>query len=200
MLAQLYLDPGQHVRGSGDDFENYFYLLSHKPVWRPRNCFGRVFSGSEATALGGDGPQRCHMMLKVFAMGDSNSVDVAQATHVGLLQKAGCMSDKDALRYGQPLPRGHVLEGVYVDDHLVVGIVPKHLCHVRSGPDVDLIDASCAAYKAAKAPVSSSKTFDCKTDFVAWGTEEKVRWALLALLVNGGDLSAHSVCTFVPRG
>ena len=161
------------MRGSGDDLENCFYLLSHKPVWRPRNCFGRVFSGSDATALRGDAAQRYHMMLKVVAMGELNSVDVAQATHVGLLKKAGCMSNKDALRYGNPLPRGHVLKGVYVDDHLVVGIVPKHLCHVRIGPDVDLIDAPRAAYKAAKAPVSSSKTFDCKTDFVAWGTEVK---------------------------
>ena len=60
-----------------------------------------------------------------------------------------------------------------MDDHLVVGIVPKHLCHVRSGPDVDLIDASRAACKAAKAPVSSSKTFACKVNFVALGIEVK---------------------------
>ena len=45
MLAQLYLDPGQQIRGSGDDLENYFYLLSHKPAWRPRNCFGHVLFG-----------------------------------------------------------------------------------------------------------------------------------------------------------
>ena len=89
MLSQLYLEPNQHVRGSGDDLENYFYLPSHEPVWRPRNCFGRVFSGADAVALGRDGAQRYHMMLKVVAMGDLNSVDVAQATHVGLLQKAG---------------------------------------------------------------------------------------------------------------
>ena len=42
----------QHIRGSGDDLSNYFYLLENSENWRPRCAFGRLVTGAEASCLG----------------------------------------------------------------------------------------------------------------------------------------------------
>ena len=67
------------------------------------------------------------MRLNTLAMGDLSSVDI------------GCLSDKHVLRFGRPVPRSDVLEGVYVDDHLVIGIVPKEKVTDTTGPDADIV-------------------------------------------------------------
>ena len=170
-LTQIRLEANEHVRGSGDDLSNYFYLLSHQPNWRSRSAFGRVFAGAEAAALGGDPGARYHLCLNIVAMGDLNSVDVAQATHEGVLTASGCLAAAEKLEYGNPVPRSSVWEGVYVDDHLVVGIVPKHKVAEESGPDYDLILRSREGYKSWELPTSDKKSYTLQKKFVAWGTE-----------------------------
>ena len=56
---------------------NYFYNLASPPNWHHRNCFGRVFTGSEAVGVGGGASKRYHLCLKVIPMGDLNGVDIA---------------------------------------------------------------------------------------------------------------------------
>ena len=171
LLGQIRLEPHEDIRGSGDDVSNYFYLLRRHTSGRNRNAFGRVFTGAEAAELGGDKNRRYHMCLNTLAMGDLNSVDIAQTVHEQLLQKHGCLSDKHALRFGQPVPRSKVLEGVYVDDHVVIGIVPKEKVADITGPDADILTASRAGYAKAGWPLSSSKSFDFSKEFIVWGTE-----------------------------
>ena len=50
------------------------------------------------------------------------------------------------LRYGKPLPQTDALEGVYIDDHLVIGRVPLKELNSSTGTDRDLIDRSHEAY------------------------------------------------------
>ena len=173
LLSQIYLNPDEHLRCSGDDFSNYFYLLSHAPNWTHRNCFGRVFIGESAQALGGDPAMRYHLKLTVVGMGDLNSVDIAQATHLDILTSRGCMGADHSLVCGHPVPRSDVLEGVYVDDHLVLGRVRKHLVDCDTGPDMKVLRACREAYKAAIAPTSSEKSFTRLRTCVAWGTESR---------------------------
>ncbi len=61
-------------------------------------------------------------------MGGHNAVDVAQLTHEDLLKRAGAEAEEVFMRYGQPL-RGRVFQGVYVDGHIIMGVVPKHLAN-----------------------------------------------------------------------
>ena len=42
--------------------------------------------------------------LRVVAMGDRNGVAIAQATHEGLLEAAGCMVQGEVLRFGREVP------------------------------------------------------------------------------------------------
>ena len=58
-------------------------------------------------------------------MGGVNAVDVAQQVHQGALRKHGCMKSDNVLQYRFPLPTGDCIEGLYIDDHLVVGVVLK---------------------------------------------------------------------------
>ena len=102
----------------------------------------------------GDPTVRYHLCLNVLAMGDLNSVDVAQATHEAVLSASGCSAAVEKLEYGKPVPRSSVWEGVYVDDHLVVGIVPKHVVDDRSGRDFDLIQQSRSGYASWKLPIA----------------------------------------------
>ena len=81
LLTQIHLGPHEHIRGSGDDLSNYFYLLRHQDNWKRRNAFGRVFTGADGAELGGDPARRYHLCLNAVAMGDLNSVDIAQYTH-----------------------------------------------------------------------------------------------------------------------
>jgi hypothetical protein len=66
---------------------------------------------------------------------------------------------------------GKVNECVYIDDHLAIGIVPRHQLHNNSGVDYELIQKSRLDYLKKPLPVSSSKSVTNKCEFTAWGTE-----------------------------
>ncbi len=172
LLCKLVVHPDQAIRASIDDISCFFYCLRSPPQWVARTAFGRVFTGKEAERLGGSASRRYHLGLRVWAMGDSNAVDVAQATHESILRAAGCLRASEHLKYNGPFPAGKVLEGVYVDDHVVIGLCRKdQVQDPGAGEDTDRVTRSREAYAAAGLPVAPEKSADRKTHFVAWGTE-----------------------------
>ena len=172
LLTQIRLGPGEVLRGSGDDLSNYFYLLSNPPNWRHRCAIGRPFYGRELPGSGLASDERFFLGLKVWAMGDHNSVDVAQVTHEHILANAGGLRKGEQLVYGKPVGRGKTFEGVYIDDHLVVGVVPREVADdPGSNHDSVLLEASREAYAKLGLPCSKSKSFTRATRFTAWGTE-----------------------------
>ena len=117
MLCQLILEDHQSIRASGDDLSNYFYLIKHLDEWLPRNCFGRAIKGAKLSDLGLDPKVYYYPAFRVVCMGDTNGVDIAQATHEGVLQAAGCLQPDKTLIYGHQFPPSDTLEGLYIDDH-----------------------------------------------------------------------------------
>ncbi len=89
-----------------------------------RRAFGKKISRPDAAALGLDPGKAYRLVLKDLGMGSSNAPDITQLAHETLLQRAGCLGPDITLRYGSPLPAGGLLEGVYLDDHVVVAMVP----------------------------------------------------------------------------
>ena len=170
-FTQIYLSPSEGVRAGADDLSNFFYNIPHCANWQPRSSFGRVITGSEATELGGDCNCRYYMCLTVLPMGDLNSVDISQTIHERVLESKGCMAPEQAIRYGRPLPDSRVLEAVYVDDRVVLGIMPKSRLADPGGDDVDLLERGRSAYVDAGLPRALGKSFDNRTDVVAWGTQ-----------------------------
>ena len=119
--------------------------------------------------------------LCVVGMGDDNAVDFSHEVHVQLLKDFGLCHDATQLRYGKPLPKPGLLEGVYIDDHLVLLKASKAELRLPSGPDSDAIEASHAAYASVGLPRAPQKGFGfsrqsqndpCgEENFTAWGTE-----------------------------
>ena len=172
MLCHLRLQPWEDIRASGFDISNFFYNLKNPRCWRKRTAFGRVFSGNEALELGGDPEKRYHLALRVWGMGDLNSVDVAQCTHEGILESGGAFSRERQMVYGRPLPRQKVFQGIYIDDHLIFGVVPRSRVNdPEAADDTEVVAKTRSCYEGANLPISEKKCFTHKTDFTAWGTE-----------------------------
>ena len=125
LLTQLIVPKGFSVRGSGDDLSNYFYLLEHKPEWLHRNVVGHVVSGQGFEKFGFDPNEKYILSFKVIPMGDLNAVDIAQQTHLEILRDCGVMSPSEVIAYRSPLPASPCLEGLYIDDHITIQVVPN---------------------------------------------------------------------------
>ena len=171
MLKQLILEPNQSVRCSGDDLSNYFYLIKHLDSWLHRNCFGGPIKGDKLKGLGLDPKLKYLPAFRVVCMGDLNGVDIAQGTHEALLESAGCLQPHQKLVYGEVFPPSNTIEGLYIDDHLVLQIVNKKEVRNRGLEDDEkLIQASRDQYKKLGLPVSAKKAINKEYSFKAWGT------------------------------
>lgn len=172
MLCQIILEDSQSIRASGDDLSNYFYLIKHLDEWLPRNCFGHAIRGSKLGDLGLDPKTTYYPAFRVVCMGDTNGVDIAQATHEGVLQAAGCLQKEKTLVYGHLFPPSDTLEGLYIDDHLVFQVVDKKPLRDRTPyEDEDLVQKSRSRYAELGLPRSLKKAFDKEYAFKAWGTQ-----------------------------
>eukprot|EP00973_Karenia_brevis_P084451 11721056-Karenia_brevis.AAC.1 len=126
------------------------------------------------------------------------------------------MASEDTIQYRSPLPSGQFLEGVHIDDHLVLFRGPSKDLHLRHGPDFDIINAPHRAYQQAEVEVATSKAFgaarldslgDCPGEsiFLAWGTEVNTKAGTvsapiikkaLMCMVGASILALHQV----PKG
>lgn len=170
-LCQLELGPGESIRASGDDLSNFFYLIRHLDTWLPRNCFGTPIKGSLLPDAGLDPNQSFMPAFRVVCMGDTNGVDIAQGVHEAILKEADCMNPSNVLVYRKVLPPSKTLEGLYIDDHIVMQLVSKKETRDRTPlPDEGLMHRSREHYARLNLPRSAKKAFDKAYSFTAWGT------------------------------
>ena len=174
LLTQLIVPKGFSVRGSGDDLSNYFYLLQHKPEWLHRNTVGQVVSGKGFEKFGFDPSENYILSFKVIPMGDLNAVDIAQQTHLEILKDCGVMRPSEVIAYRSPLPASPCLEGLYIDDHITIQVVPnRKLRRVSKSNlfrDDEINHASRERYDKLGIPISKKKQFTKEYTFQAWGT------------------------------
>jgi hypothetical protein len=109
------------------------------------------------------------LCFRVLSMGDTNAVDFGQTIHENLLRQAGALVEEDTLRYGLPMPEGDLLQGVYLNDFLVLAKVARADVHI---PGVDTARLRKAfAYVAAGFEVADDKMYHHEVNFKAWGAE-----------------------------
>ena len=172
MLCQLILEKGESIRCSGDDLSNYFYLIQHTPEWFPRNAFGDPVLGKDIKWANLQPREKYFPVFKVVCMGDTNGVDIAQATHESVLRAASCLEPDKTLIYGKTFPAAKTLEGLYIDDHLVFQILPSKITRDRGEwLDEKLLRSSRDKYAELGLPRSEKKAFAKEYDFKAWGTQ-----------------------------
>jgi hypothetical protein len=171
MLTQLILRRCESVRASGDDLSNYFYLIKHLDQWQPRNCFGDAIRGRQMPGLDLKPNELYYPAFKVVCMGDTNGVDLAQATHEAILREVGCLRLDQTLVYGKMFPCSNTLEGLYIDDHLAFQVLDhkKKRCRGKQGDEL-IMDSSRKQYDKLNLPRSAKKAFDKQYSFKAWGT------------------------------
>ena len=155
--------------GSGDDVSNFFYNLKQAKNWWRRNRFGRVFAGAEAAALGGDLAVLHHLALCVCAMGDLNSVGIAQRAHERILESTGGFPLEGRLVYGQVLPKTNLVHGLYIDDLLVVLRLKQRDWNLWPAADLDRMRCCERAYEVSRLPIAPAKSFRTQGTFTAWG-------------------------------
>ena len=178
-LCRLVLDSGTAVRGSGDDLRSFFYCLANAPDAIVRNAFGRCFDGAGYEKFGVVAGEQCRMCLRVLAMGDLNAVDISHQSHHSLLSRFGCLKTEDEVIYGRVFPDSDVLELLYIDDHVVLGLCRKDQAQERAGGDLEAIQRSHEAYTWAGLPRAPEKAFgfaagpsaSAAASFVVIGTE-----------------------------
>ena len=185
--CDLLLEPGDVVRGATADLSNWFYQLRHSGLWHRRQALGRRVPGALFAASHGTIPGKNYRLcLRVVAMGDKNGVPIAQECHEEILRRGGVLQPEQTLRYGQSFPLSKVVQGAYVDDLMVAGIVPRERSHCKPGhaegcvhcrsdaghmPDIDTFERAIAAYDAVGAQKAAEKITDFSTCFTCWGTE-----------------------------
>ena len=109
-------------------------------------------------------------------MGDHNAVDMVQALHVDILTSAGGIASQGFIKYKHALPASGVMEGIYIDDLIVILLAKERELRVGHRGDRDLIDAAHAAYKSSGLARSPGKAFGWGADrpgdstFTAFGT------------------------------
>lgn len=171
MLTQLILEPSESIRASGDDLSNYFYLIQHLDSWKHRNAFGKAFRGSQIPEFNLNPKSWYYPAFRVVCMGDTNGVDIAQATHEAILQEADCLKPEHLLVHGSLFPCSNTLEGLYIDDHLAFQILKKKKFRDRGiFQDEEIMQRSRNKYKELGLPRSEKKAFNKEYCFKAWGS------------------------------
>ena len=99
--------------------------------------------------------------------------------HCDILTTVGCMTEDSRIVYREGFPAGKLLEGVYIDDHLLAWIASRKLLAKPIGPDYDRFVASRSAYSEALLDTSLDKGIGFASNekepigvqsFTAWGT------------------------------
>jgi hypothetical protein len=81
------------------------------------------------------------------------------------------------LRHGDPIPRRNVLRRIYIDDHVVFGLVDREKARETAGfPDVELMVEAKETYADIGWPTTESKSYSTTTHFTTGGG--RGRWAV----------------------
>ena len=231
-LCEAHLRPGECLRVTADDLPDYYHTcaitrqraLSNavgRPVplqvalrWRSWARFEEHHPAEAAQAR-----QRGFVqpLWNALPMGDGNAVDYAQCGHCNVLRCGGALRDEHLIAYRDPWPRGPTAEGVMVDDHVVVQVVPEGAlraaarARVEQGADsgagfADEEVQRCAerAYAAAGLAPKASKAVRFEQRAEVWGafadgargavrSKLDVQWRALALTLDLLALGRASV-------
>ena len=191
MLTRICLKPNGGIRGSGYDLSTYFSQLREHPTGLDRQCVGRFFLGDLYTEYGCRPGRLYCLALTSLGMGDVNATDVAQETHLEILNDQNCVYHDGLLRYGRPFPSTSLLQGIYIDDGGIMKILP--LVDIRKpSDDTLLVTRSLGALSLSGLEIANHKGFGSARAveaheetpvgdevFTMWGTEVASRPGLV---------------------
>ena len=67
-------------------------------------------------------------------MGDLNAVDLAQQVHLEVLKDCSCINEGECIKFEEPVPASHTMEGLCIDDHIITQVLPAKKVERRQVP------------------------------------------------------------------
>jgi len=135
-LCDVEIQRGEVGRVSLDDLPDYYHWIGVGEERARSNAVGPTLPVSVARdlacwrRLSEEERRECladgcaQPLWGVLPMGDLNAVGYAQEAHANLLRRGGCLRDHELIVHRRPWPAGATAEGLMVDDHAVVQVVP----------------------------------------------------------------------------
>ena len=128
LLTRIQLRDNERLVISGDDLGEFYYTFKVSSPRARRNALAVVYGAEDFREFACWGPAlagRCVVpALAALAMGDSLAVELAQASHLVLLQQeAGACRASELVVYRAPFPRGPSWESLAIDDHVGIQAV-----------------------------------------------------------------------------
>ena len=144
--TQMILEQDECARISIADLRVYYYSVARNEAAAKTNAFYDVMNVQDIRdleaykALSPEHQEAAEMgVLRIvacfrgLAMGDINGTDYAQVGHLGILDAGDGLVPKGLVTYRKPFPRGSLSQGIYIDDHVLVQVLPRQRCRFVDG-------------------------------------------------------------------
>eukprot|EP00438_Fugacium_kawagutii_P016438 Skav226419 [mRNA] locus=scaffold4012:34984:39191:- [translate_table: standard] len=177
-LCDMVLQPTEVLTASGEDLRDFFYQFRTSHRRTCRNVLAHPLSMTQAREVFGAGfkwpesPVWCG--LATLAMGDTNSCEFAQCSHVQLCIVEGVCGIDELLTLRGFIPRSPTTVGIIIDDLVILErMLRSHLeMHGGQGAVSDVkLQRALAAYAKAGLDVNHKKEFKHELCSRFWGIE-----------------------------
>eukprot|EP00971_Amphidinium_carterae_P029534 581407-Amphidinium_carterae.1 len=183
-FKDLFMVHNSRLRIDTKDAKDYFYLMSLPEAQRHATPIGWPLRRRELglTDPHDAGESLVILCLTAPAMGSKHSMEIAQATHHGVMRMAGILKeDLSWITLGWPPPASAHWMGCYCDDLALISVCPEYsACSATEFPSL-LSDAAeqgmqndVAAKEGCKTANFVVKREKCESDqkeAVVWGSE-----------------------------
>ena len=212
LLTQLPLEDRFVCVCSVDDVKDFYHAYSASEARARSSPVGPVFRWGEVAhlqaaqvalaeeRLGKDDKLVC--CFRGLGMGDHAAVDIAQESHVNLLRAFGGMKELETLSYRKPLPLTQTgfYEGVMIDDHLGIQLLPvlpsEKATLEQVGRDQEAFVTAEEAYGCGGLKAHPKKRVRRSSHTKVWGAEvegfEKLVGPVRSRLLQLARLSAEA--------
>eukprot|EP00438_Fugacium_kawagutii_P026439 Skav201238 [mRNA] locus=scaffold3524:39770:44044:- [translate_table: standard] len=177
-LCDMVLQPSEILTASGEDLRDFFYQFRTSHRRTCRNVLAQPLSMAQAREVFGDGfkwlesPVWCG--LATLAMGDTNSCEFAQCSHVQLCLVEGVCSTDELLTLRGFIPRSPTTVGIIIDDLVILERMLRSHFETHGGRGTasdEKLECALAAYAKAGLDVNLKKEFKHERCSRFWGIE-----------------------------
>ena len=179
-LVDLCLQEDQVLVASGEDLKDFFYQFQTTPERAMRNILSDPLSLEEAVEVFGPAfewhEDPVWVGLSTLAMGDSNSCEFAQCSHLSLCRRKKVFEDDELLSLRGRVPRGLLSVGIIIDDLVVLEKVLRSQFDAYKDGKMPLrseerLKRALCAYSEAGLEVNHKKEFKAELCSRFWGVE-----------------------------
>lgn len=167
------LEPGFKLVASGEDLKDYYFNFIVSQQRTRRNCIAFKLSRQQAMQFqcfprDDNRTQEFLPCLQTLAMGDLNSVEFGQQSHMQLALATG-LTLQDCLVLRGVAPRQHWAIGIVIDDFVCVEKIPMELTDPQEMRSCQIADTMQRAYAEVGLRANEKKRFRADAFPKFWG-------------------------------